>query len=344
VNERTASILLAISAGAALGAVALCIRYAPWPLRPGGAPAPVASSATAVAIEDASPPRGAASSLAAAAVVPFRAVVPRAERYARDPAVRAACPADMTLVDGEFCSMMFYSCARRSEDVGYRCAEYARGNRCMVPLERRRYCIDRHEWPNRPGENPLVYVDWHEAKSQCAAVGKRLCRRSEWILACEGPKRLPYPWGFVRHPSPCNIDRASIPFDVSAMLNEVTREVELARLWQADKIGSHPDCVSSFGAYDMAGNVDEWTDDQADNARTEHPSTLNGGYWGPVRDTCRLTTTSHGPSFKFYQVGFRCCGDTLDGVVVPPPRPFVEIDPKRRGAGAKEEEGEEVYE
>jgi sulfatase modifying factor 1 len=103
-----------------------------------------------------------------------------------------------------------------------------------------------------------------------------------------------------------------------------THDEEFARLWQADPIGSHPNCVSSFGVYDLTGNVDEWTDNQADDPGTDKVSTLNGGYWGPVRNTCRLTTGSHGPTFSFYQVGFRCCADTRDGVVVDPPRPFIE--------------------
>ncbi len=254
--------------------------------------------------------------------VPFP--TPRASRFDSGPTAAAACPPDMALVDGDFCPALPYDCGRPTGAVG--CAEYLRGTRCLEEPDHRRYCIDRYEWPNRVGENPTVYVDWFEAKALCADAGKRLCRRSEWILACEGPKRLPFPWGFVRQPSPCNIDRATLDFDVYAMMKDDTREGEIARLWQADRIGSHPACVSAYGAYDMSGNVDEWTDDQADNPGTPHVSTLNGGYWGPVRDTCRLTTTSHGPTFKFYQVGFRCCGDTGDGVVVPPPRPFIEHD------------------
>jgi formylglycine-generating enzyme required for sulfatase activity len=230
----------------------------------------------------------------------------------------------MVLVDGDFCPALPYDCVRRTGAVG--CAEYLRGQRCLEEPDHRRYCIDRYEWPNQVGDNPMVYVDWFEAKDFCAGIKKRLCRRSEWILACEGPKRLPFPWGFVRQPSPCNIDRQTFDFDLAAMTKDDTREGELARLWQADRIGSHPNCVSAYGAYDMSGNVDEWTDDQADNPISQHISTLNGGYWGPVRDTCRLTTTSHGPTFKFYQVGFRCCADTTDGIPVPPPRPFIEHD------------------
>ena len=271
-------------------------------------------------------PTTATATATATASVSARAMVPlpRAARFDEDPRVRAACPADMALVEGEFCPVLPLACLEASDETGYRCAEYARGMRCGGKPDPRRYCIDRHEWPNRPGEMPRVFVDWHEARSLCTSAGKRLCRRSEWMLACEGPKRLPYPWGFVRQPSPCNIDRAAIPFDAAALAREPTREVELSRLWQGDAIGSHPDCVSAYGAYDMSGNVDEWTDNQADNPATRFPSTLNGGYWGPVRDTCRLITRKHGPRFRFYQAGFRCCSDTVDGLVPPPPLPFVE--------------------
>jgi hypothetical protein len=235
------------------------------------------------------------------------------------------CAAGMVLVDGDYCPSLGYECERYLDTS--RCAEYAReGARCAAPLEPRRFCIDRFEWPNLPGENPRVYVSWFEAKSLCGAVGKRLCRRSEWTFACEGPKRLPYPYGYVRQPSPCNIDRGPIDADVEAMVDPATREEEVTRLWQADPIGSHPACVSAFGAFDMTGNVDEWTDNLADNPKTKRVSSLNGGYWGPVRDTCRLATTSHGPKFEFYQVGFRCCADASDGIATPPALPHDTVD------------------
>lgn len=255
-----------------------------------------------------------------------------------DASAVSACPADMTLVDGLFCPAMAYRCLKRSGGVGHGCPEYSRGEVCLGEQDRRRYCIDLHEWPNRVGERPKVYVSWFEAKALCEGVGKRLCRRSEWILACEGPKRLPYPWGFVRQPSPCNIDRSVVEADANAIADARTRDDEIARLWQADPIGSHPNCVSSFGVYDLAGNVDEWTDNAADDPTTDRVSTLNGGYWGPVRNTCRLTTKSHGPTFTFYQVGFRCCADTRDGVVIDPPRPWIERSDRKRDDGSPYED------
>ena len=295
-RAKTLSFLQPVGAAVLLGGLALGLRQAPSTRSPTAPPARVTTDASAGPVSPA--PAG-----------PVSPAPP-------------SCPDDMALVDGEFCPSLRYDCLRPTGAVG--CAEYGRGRRCLEPTDHRRYCVDRFEWPNKLGENPLVYVDWFEAKTYCASAGKRLCRRSEWMLACEGPKRLPFPWGFVRQPSPCNIDRATLEFDVYAMMDEGRREGELARLWQADRIGTHPDCVSAYGAYDLTGNVDEWTDDQADNPGSAHVSTLNGGYWGPVRNTCRLATKAHGPTFKFYQVGFRCCGDTTDGIEGPPPRPWVE--------------------
>ncbi len=300
VGARVNSLISAVVAGMTLGMLALFVlsQVAPGQLLGRVAPAMVASL-------------GASAGECHEQLQLRRKILSSAKPSTRR--APAACPDDMALVDGEFCPLLNYSCVEFMDDAEYRCSQYARGQRCGAAGDARRYCIDRHEWPNRVGEQPTVFVDWNQAKDMCASAGKRLCSRSEWVLACEGPKRLPYPWGYRRRPSPCNIDRPAIPFDVNAMMKPATREGELARLWQADPIGSHPDCVSAFGDFDLAGNVDEWTDNARDDPGTSRPSTLNGGYWGPVRDTCRLTTKSHRPNFRFYQVGFRCCRDPLTG-------------------------------
>jgi formylglycine-generating enzyme required for sulfatase activity len=66
--------------------------------------------------------------------------------------------------------------------------------------------------------------------------------------------------------------------------------------------------VSPYGVHDMVGNVDEWV---VNVSQFGHPyvSGLKGGYWGPVRTRCRPMTTAHDENFRYYQIGFRCCGD-----------------------------------
>lgn len=242
-----------------------------------------------------------------------------------------ACPSNMVLVDGDYCPGLEYQCDRFVDETAPSCASYAQKPECRHNEQSKRFCVDKYEWPNKVGEKPAVFVNWYEAKRLCGSVGKRLCQRSEWTLACEGPKRAPYPYGWQRLPSPCNVGRPVEEPDADKLIDPRTRESEIARLWQADPIGSHPNCVSAFGAFDMVGNVDEWTDNSEESS--EAVSTLNGGYWGPVRNTCRLTTKTHGPEFQFYQIGFRCCSDPLDGVPAAdsPPRQSLDALDARKG-------------
>src|SRR5688572_1595143 len=136
----------------------------------------------------------------------------------------AACAADMTLVDGEFCPALDYQCDRFVDPAAPSCAEYAQKPQCRYNTSSRRFCVDRHEWPNRAGARPKVFVTWYEAQELCQSAGKRLCRRSEWTLACEGPKRAPYPYGWERLPSPCNLSRAVLPVRAEDLIDPRKRE------------------------------------------------------------------------------------------------------------------------
>jgi len=177
------------------------------------------------------------------------------------------------------------------------------------------YCIDRFEYPNRRGGYPWIVVTFNEARELCARQDKRLCTEDEWAFACEGEEAAPFPNGYVRDSEACVIDRPWRPVDLSFFeVRDGTRFVaEIDRLWQGEASGSRPRCRSAFGVYDMIGNVDEWTTSSVPH---ERPSVLKGGYWGPVRATCRATTRAHGEDFYFYQIGFRCCAD----VASPPSR------------------------
>jgi formylglycine-generating enzyme required for sulfatase activity len=177
-----------------------------------------------------------------------------------------------------------------------------------------RFCIDRFEWPNRAGEQPALMISWNEAKAACEEAGKRLCTDREWTLACEGPKHLPYPYGIKRDPAACNIDKPYPEPHPELIYNPLTQAAELARLDQRDPSGARARCVSPYGVYDMAGNVDEWVVNESQNG-WPHRSGLKGGYWGPVRTRCRPMTTAHEETFRYYQIGFRCCGELPGGAV-----------------------------
>jgi formylglycine-generating enzyme required for sulfatase activity len=168
-----------------------------------------------------------------------------------------------------------------------------------------RFCIDRYEWPNVAGEKPAVMQSYLDAERECAARSKRVCTSDEWTLACEGPERLPYPYGLTRDAAACNVDRPWIaPHDVLLESPRAAdRDAELARLDGRDPSGSHARCVSAFGVFDLTGNVDEWTRGAGGRA------TLKGGAWGPYRNACRPATAEHAAGFRYYQTGFRCCSD-----------------------------------
>jgi sulfatase modifying factor 1 len=228
-----------------------------------------------------------------------------------------SCPAGMVLVEGDYCPTLVHRCMRFLEGpVQDRCAEYAKTATCYGKPRHERYCIDEYEYPNLPGVKPAVMVDWFDAKAACEAEGKRLCTSSEWTLACEGPERLPYPYGYKRDEKACNIDRQLPDPDERAFSYPRKIGLEVARLDQRVASGEMQSCVSPYGVHDMTGNVDEWVVNEkhfepvpADDPDASAPriSGLKGGYWGPVRDRCRPMTTFHNEWFRYYQVGFRCC-------------------------------------
>jgi PKD repeat protein len=140
------------------------------------------------------------------------------------------------------------------------------------------FCIDRYEWPNRKGADPVVDVSWVEAKMSCLDAGKRLCRRDEWVSACNDNAQSMYPYGDRYDPQRC-----------------ATQEKSLLRS------GSKQECVSA-GVYDMVGNAWEWVEDkQKDYARAY------GGSFRYGKDAhCRLSFEGT-VATRSNETGFRCC-------------------------------------
>jgi formylglycine-generating enzyme required for sulfatase activity len=227
-----------------------------------------------------------------------------------------ACPDGMILVEGDYCPNLGHVCLKRLDGEVERCAEYAAPPICEGQSQKKRFCIDRFEYPNLEGVKPVVMVSWTEAKAACEAEDKRLCASSEWTLACEGSERVPYPYGYTRDSTACNIDRDHPEVDADALMEPRAVASEVARLDQRVPSGEMARCKSSYGVQDMTGNVDEWVVNEkhfgpppADGSERPFISALKGGYWGPVRNRCRATTTAHDEWFRYYQVGFRCCAN-----------------------------------
>lgn len=198
-----------------------------------------------------------------------------------------------------------------NKDFPERCATFDRAQWVSIssglatkPMD---FCIDQYEFPNQKGENPVIFVNFSEAKSFCAAENKRLCAETEWTFACEGEEATPYPYGYVRDNTACNIDKPWKLYDGKALHPRDQAANELDRLWQGEPSGARSRCVSSFGVYDLTGNVDEWT--SKDRPDGKYQSILKGGYWSKVRNRCRPSTRSHNENHTFYQQGFRCCSD-----------------------------------
>ena len=212
----------------------------------------------------------------------------------------APCPDEMILVEGMYCPRVQQTCKRwvdppTSPYAVFRCAEYE-PSVCLSPeREQKRFCIDREEHV-RPGDAlPLVNQSWTSASRVCASQGKRVCAESEWNFACEGEEMRPYPYGFTRDATICNIDQMHLGKPQSGL-----RDLRAPT-------SAYPECLSPFGVHDMSGNAEEWA--TLDHGKAPDRSVMKGAWWLPGKNNCRAATLGHGETYGGPQVGVRCCKD-----------------------------------
>jgi formylglycine-generating enzyme required for sulfatase activity len=102
-------------------------------------------------------------------------------------------------------------------------------------------------FPKGTDDYPVVNVSWQDAEAFCRWLGQklgmnvRLPSEAEWELAARGREQFKYPWGNE--------------WNKEAAVSEETGGAISA-------VKSRPLNRSPFGAYDMAGNVWEWTRDE----------------------------------------------------------------------------------
>ncbi len=149
----------------------------------------------------------------------------------------------------------------------------------------------------RSAGQPVVCVNWHQAKAYCRWKGMRLPTEAEWEYAALAQTNRTYSWG-DSPPSP----------KTNAQSTER----------KPRKVGSTP--PNAWGLYDMTGNVWEWTADRyGSDYYTESPSSdprgpsvgryrvIRGGGWYSGEEQLRIKNRQWmAPEYGEVSLGFRC--------------------------------------
>jgi hypothetical protein len=211
-----------------------------------------------------------------------------------------ACPAGMIAVE-EFCVDVFEASLVLLDDGGEEIGTWS-------PY--RNPASERVKAVSIEGAVPQAYISGLQAAAACGEAGKALCTDTQWLRACQGPGGDTFPYGDTLQPGACNDSRDTHPAieyfgtDASWIWSELGNPCIDQIPDSLHVTGQHVACATAEGAYDMMGNLHEWTADPA--------GTFRGGFYADTAINgpgCLYATTAHDTSHWDYSTGFRCCAE-----------------------------------
>jgi formylglycine-generating enzyme required for sulfatase activity len=190
--------------------------------------------------------------------------------------------------------------------------EIKAGDKLYVPLEaeglRLSFSNETFSARDEYSNHPMTLVTWFGAQAYCEYYGWRLPSEIEWEKAARGTElvdgyALPFPWGVEIEHNNANFYSS---FDLFVKMFGKLGNTTPVGFYNGQNYDGYQtlDSASPYGLYDMAGNVWQWTGDDAPKQHYRH---MRGGSFYSYEVDLRVWKyNSAGPQYYSPAVGFRC--------------------------------------